>query len=282
MESSNKTCSYFEIDISEHNISFLHGIGIPLVLFSLLSNIIATLGTWKMNISCSSRSSKLLIYQFVVYILVTLDVVLPYAYPYLTYQSLTIITSVHLPSVMFLTLLGSSNQVLLSIDRFLLLRRGKSYKNWKDAFTSVIISVIISCLCISLYFWYLLDKRCCDGVRMALILQGSVVFICLLISISFNVIMLLYLKKNLTRMRSHRSRLKRKISQTMITITVASAICEIIHIIVSGTIALLSRGTFLEKGYFLLGGLFLVNLLKCGIYPFIYLIRNFNIARNIF
>ena len=282
MESSNKTCFYFEIDISEHNMSFLHGIGIALVLFSLLSNIVATLGTWKMNISCSSRSSKLIIYQFVVYILVTLDVVLLYAYPYLNYQSLTILTSVHLPSVMFLTLLGSSNQVLLSIDRYLLLRRGKPYKYWKDAYTSVIISVIISCLCIRLYFWYLLDKRSCDGVRMKIILQGSVVIICLLISIAFDVIMLLHLKKNLTRIRSHRSRLKRQISHTMITITVASAICEIIHIILSGMIALPSRDKFLEKGYFLLGGLFLVNLFKCGIYPFIYLIRNYNITRNIF
>ena len=280
MNNTSFSCMYFDVSIPKENVSLTHAFAILLIMLSMILNIVAAIGTWKLNKACSSRTTKLLCYQFMVFSLLTVDIILFYAYPYINEDIRHFFDSFHVPSILFFVLLASCNQVVIAIDRYLLIRRGTHYRHWKNTFVGINVSVTISCFCISLYSGYIVFKKSCHGVSLILIMQGCVIIACSILSVCYNVSMILFLKKNLTLLEFQKSTLKRKIALTMITITIVTVLCEVVHLSFSYALSVSSSTSF--KVYSCFCGLIMTSLFKCIFYPFIYIARNYDIARNVF
>ena len=94
---------------------------------SLLTNTVAILGTWKINSSCKSRSLKLLVCNFGIYFLLSVNIALVFTYPYLNRSIKKTFINAHLSTIILFVLLGSCFQGITAIDRYLIVRRGKIY-----------------------------------------------------------------------------------------------------------------------------------------------------------
>ena len=280
MNTHNETCSYFQISMYKDNISIFHAIGLIFISVSLLTNTVAILGTWKINSSCKSRSLKLLVCNFGIYFLLSVNIALVFTYPYLNRSIKKTFINAHLSTIILFVLLGSCFQGITAIDRYLIVRRGKKYTCWKNTFAGVIVTSLVVSLIFSLYIGYLWQRGSCKQIYSAILLHGCTVILSLLVSSIFNVLLIRYTIKHLSDMQYSGSVLKMKIRKTLIIISSVSVVFEGTYIILTCLFALSS--ILLTAKFFILGSLYLVTLLKCAIYPFIYTIRNYDIARNVF
>ena len=140
MITHNETYSYFQISMYKDNISIFHAVGLIFISVSLLTNTVAILGTWKINSSCKSRSLKLLISKFGIYLLLSVNIALVFTYPYVSESIKTNFINAHQSTIIFCVLLASCFKGITSIDRYLIVRRGQKYTYWKKTFAGVIVT----------------------------------------------------------------------------------------------------------------------------------------------
>ena len=221
MINATNFCILFQITVAKVTQYSVFGLVIGKTLYAFMFNFIALFVTWKVNRRQFSRTVKLLLASFATNIFVAFSVASLSFYLFHDKFIRTWYFSGHVSLVTFFLVCSSTNMFLVTVDRYLLVVRGSWYLRWKKNFhcISCTLTFITSGFVIPLYF---VLRECSYSFAvvnlsvLAVYLYGT-----LFGSLLTNIVMMRFIRKQMSQIGSSRPNLKKKVSKTVCIMTVS-------------------------------------------------------------
>lgn len=281
MINATNICILFQITVTKVAQFSVFGFVIGKTLYAFMFNSIALFATWNVNRRQFSRTVKLLLVSFAINIFVAFSVASLSIYLFYDDFIQTWYFSAHLSLVTFFLVCSSTNMFLVTVDRYLLVVRGSWYLRWKRNFQciSCMLTFITSGFAIPLYF-VLRECRYSFAVVylsvLAAYLYGS-----LFGSLLTNIVMMRFIRKQMSAIGSSRPNLKKKVSKTVCFMTVSVGFFQFLlaSLVTLLTISYTVETFLLKFRSGLIISSIIVSLFKCCTFPFIYIVRNSQIRK---
>ena len=171
---------------------------------------------------------------------------------------------------------------LVTVDRYLLVVRGKYYLVWKRNF--IICVVITTCIntgfTISFYFGLKTCVYAVTVVNLSVVL--AILMMNLVVSFVTNVAMMKYVRKNMSCIGSSRPKIKNKVAKTVFVMTISDGICQLLVVLLVTffTVSFATESPATKYGNVVVTCFLVIVLFKCGTFPLIYILRNSRIRKS--
>lgn len=254
-------------------------IGITNTVYVVAVNIVAFVAICLLYGRHLKRTPKLLLSLFATNLLIALAVTSLLVYHLVVEFRQSWFFSAHMSSIVFLILWSSTNVFFVTIDRYLLVVRGRRYLFWKKNFNVFFIVAIISIAGFSVYFYFGLKLMGCTTNAINLTIFSLILLTNLVASSISNAAMMKYLRKNVSGIGS-RSNVRNDIAKTVYAMTVTAGFCQsaMVVLMVFYIVTCVVDTPVTEYGNVVLVSFSILVLFKCGTFPLIYVLRNSRIT----
>ena len=253
---------------------------IIVTICSITANTLASFGVWSLYRRPMGRTPKLLLSLFVTNCLTVFAVVSLCLYRFTEEFQQLFYYSIHISIIAFLTLWSSEMVFLVTLDRYLIIVRGRWYLLFKKSFPFLLFGCAFIISTFSAYMFYAMTYMGSTANIIHLLVYGGILAINLTLCLLFNVKMLIYVRRKLTLVGSIGVGLRNSVAKTVFSMTLSSTFCQTFQITVLEffVTSILTKSNISNCGY-MLGILFIYCVMThAGITPLIYFLRNKRMA----
>ena len=276
------TCFLYHVTFDQVTKFTLFGFGLANTSYAVVLNIIAFLGTWKIHKRHMTRTAKLLLSLFAINLLVAFAVILLSVYQFMDDFLQSWYFSAHLSTLVFLILWSSTNILLVTVDRYLLVIRGKCYLFWKRNFLVVVVLTTCIILGFSISFYFGLKTCTYQLTVVNLAVFSAILLVNLIVCFVTNIAMMKYVRRNMSCIGSSRPKMKNKVAKTVCAMAISAGLCQVLLVLLLTffTVSFATESSATKYGNVVVTCFIIIVLFKCGTFPLIYIIRNTRIRRS--
>lgn len=227
MFNSAVQCFYLhQIENESLAVSVLVIAGIVVAVYSIIANICALIGIWKVHKDTLTRTPKLLLMLFSTNILSVLAVASFPVYSLIGDCHQRWFFSVHTLVIAFFILWSPTNVCLVTIDRYLIVKHGSQYRFWKNHFQALVVIELLTVASFSVFIYIALKSLGCTVNVINLTCTSVFTAVNMVISYRMNVLLSRYLHVNVS-LADRVHNLGRDIAKLVANITVIDGIAHL-------------------------------------------------------
>ena len=254
----------------------LIAVTIFLSICSLLSNVIGSIGICRLYKRHMTRTPKLLLSLFVTNFFTVVVAECVYLYHFIEEFLTSWYFFVHLSVLVFLILWSSITVLLVTIDRFLIVARGKWYLFWKRHASAIISLMFLGAVAFATYMYFGFNRMACLANKINLVVFASTLASSAFASVVINIRMIRFVRLNVSIVGNIGVNLRNDVATMVYAMTLSSTFFQTCIFTLLGIFASSYAGKIVDAGY---GDVFVVSstmliALHTGILPLVYILKN--------
>jgi len=248
-------------------------------IYLISTNVYAVFGICRTNRKKLCRTSKLMLHMCVIHLLISVSSISLATYYYINQYRSEWLVTLHISIIVWLSLEAVCNVFILTVDRYMLVVRGKCYLFWKKKCIFSIITLKSLNALQGICTFITLNLESCVPVISFMFCVVFFILIVFVLTLVSNIALIKYVRRKMSSFATVRVNAKRQLSITMTIITISVSFCEITSI--SFLLWFITDSFILKKqpeyGLDLIKIVLFVILFHCANFSFIYIIRNSDI-----
>lgn len=252
--------------------------------YAVVINLLSLTGICLVYKRDMTRTTKLLCLQFVINLMIAFVAMCVSLYPFIDVLHQYWFTFV-LPSIIACLTLGSSiNLLTITIDRYLLIVRGRFYLKWKKNFVFIYVLCIGVCISFSLLFYSSLKMLGCGLHMIVLCIFLFLMTTMTVTTIIFNTAMMRYVTNKISTIDESQRNRKRKMVRTVFFMLLSAGFCQsvLVFLITAFITFVWTNMSYSVGSEIVLIVFYLLLVFMCGTIPLTYVLRNRRIVRALF
>ena len=271
-----KDCNFKSTWFSNYNWNLVIVLSSLLAVLSVSINVFASIGVWQLYQRHMTRTPKLLLLLFVTNCITVFAVELLYLYHFIDGFLQSWYFIIHLSLIVYLISWSSTVVFLVTLDRFLLVLRGKWYLIWKKNFGTLIFVATAFNIALSIYAFYGLAYMKCKENVIHLSVYGALLTLDLFLSLLINIKMIRNIRRKASVVGTVGINLRSRVAKTVVSMTLCSACFQALLVSVIAVVSscFLTKIRFASQGGAMLFSAITMIVSHAGALPLIYIRRN--------